>query len=106
LGKEAECDLRSFRLKVLYGFPTKKVIEAAPKLKLIAQHALGYDNIDLEAAAENKVLVTIALGEEMVKAFTAYKEDVKAGRFPLPEHCYNIPEEEFEKLLSLYKNES
>ena len=29
------------RLKVLYGFPTKKVIEAAPKLKLIAQHALG-----------------------------------------------------------------
>jgi len=46
------------------------------------------------------------LGEEMVKAFTAYKEDVKAGRFPQPEHCYNIPEEEFEKLLSLYKNES
>jgi len=42
---------------------TKRVIQAAPNLKIIAQHALGYDNVDLEAATENKVLVTIALEE-------------------------------------------
>lgn len=42
---------------------TRKVIEAAPKLKIIAQHAIGYENIDIEAATENKVLVTIALEE-------------------------------------------
>lgn len=39
------------------------------------------------------------LGEEMVEAFTRYKAEVKAGKFPQPEHCYNIPEEEFKKLL-------
>jgi D-3-phosphoglycerate dehydrogenase len=45
-------------------FPlNRRVIKAAPNLKIIAQHALGYDNIDVEAATENKVLVTIALEE-------------------------------------------
>ena len=39
------------------------------------------------------------LGEEMVEAFTKYKAEVKAGKFPQPEHCYNMPEEEFKKLL-------
>lgn len=39
------------------------------------------------------------LGKEMVAAFTRYKEDVKGGKFPAPEHCYNIPDEEFQKLL-------
>lgn len=42
---------------------SKRVIEAAPNLRIIAQHALGYDNIDLEAATENNVLVTVALEE-------------------------------------------
>jgi phosphoglycerate dehydrogenase-like enzyme len=41
----------------------RRVIEVAPNLKIIAQHGLGYNNIDLEAATENKVLVTIALEE-------------------------------------------
>ncbi len=40
------------------------------------------------------------LGKEMVEAFTKYKEEVKAGKFPTPEHCYNIREEEFQKLLT------
>ena len=39
------------------------------------------------------------LGEEMVEAFTRYIEDVKSGQFPGPEHCYNIPEVEFKKLV-------
>ncbi len=41
----------------------RRVIEAAPNLKIIAQHALGYENIDVDAATENKVLVTIAVEE-------------------------------------------
>jgi 3-methyl-2-oxobutanoate hydroxymethyltransferase len=39
------------------------------------------------------------LGQEMVEAFTKYKEEVKSGKFPQPEHFYTIPEKEFEKLL-------
>jgi len=39
------------------------------------------------------------LGKEMVKAFTKFKEEVKTGKFPGLEHCYNIPEEEFQKLI-------
>lgn len=36
----------------------REVIEAAPGLKIIANYAVGYNNIDLEAAAERKIAVT------------------------------------------------
>lgn len=39
---------------------TRRVIEAAPKLKIIARHGVGYDNVDVEAATERGVWVTIA----------------------------------------------
>ena len=42
------------------------------------------------------------LGKEMVEAFARYKSDIKAGSFPGAEECYNIPEEEFRKLLAEY----
>jgi D-3-phosphoglycerate dehydrogenase len=46
------------------GLPlTRRVIEAAPKLKIIAQHSIGYDNVDIQAATDKKVLVTIGLQE-------------------------------------------
>lgn len=38
------------------------------------------------------------LGEEMVKAFSRYKEEVKSGEFPTKDHCYTIPDEEFSKI--------
>ncbi|MCK5940481.1 MAG: D-glycerate dehydrogenase [Planctomycetes bacterium] len=37
---------------------TRAVIEAAPKLKVISQIAVGYDNIDVAAATERGVVVT------------------------------------------------
>ena len=37
---------------------TRAVIEAAPKLKVISQVAVGYDNVDVEAATERGVVVT------------------------------------------------
>lgn len=38
------------------------------------------------------------LGDEMVKAFEKYIDEVKAGKFPGKEHCYSIPDEEFERI--------
>lgn len=36
----------------------KEIIRQAPHLKIIANYAVGYNNIDLEAAAEQKIIVT------------------------------------------------
>ena len=40
------------------------------------------------------------LGQDMVEAFGKYRSDIKEGLFPGPDECYNISEEEFQKLLS------
>ena len=37
---------------------TRAVIEAAPKLKVISQVAVGYDNVDVTAATERGIVVT------------------------------------------------
>ena len=39
---------------------TKNVIDAAPKLKVIARHGVGYDNVDVNAAQERGIWVTTA----------------------------------------------
>jgi 3-methyl-2-oxobutanoate hydroxymethyltransferase len=38
------------------------------------------------------------IGEQIVQALEAFKEDVNKGAFPGPEHCYGMPEEEAQKL--------
>jgi 3-methyl-2-oxobutanoate hydroxymethyltransferase len=38
------------------------------------------------------------VGEQIVQALEAFKEDVNQGAFPGPEHCYRMPEEEVQKL--------
>lgn len=38
------------------------------------------------------------LGDEMVEAMAQYREEVKSGQFPGEEHCYNIPDREFNKI--------
>jgi len=37
------------------------------------------------------------LGEEMVEAMSQYRKEVKQGEFPAEEHCYRMPDEEYEK---------
>ena len=41
---------------------TARVLESAPRLKLIAKHGVGFDNIDLDAARAHHVIVAIAGG--------------------------------------------
>lgn len=41
---------------------TREIIEAAPKLKIIARAGVGLDNIDIKAADDNGVIVSAALG--------------------------------------------
>src|SRR5260370_26697327 len=41
---------------------TRRVLEAHPRLKVIARVGVGYDAIDVEAAAEKGVAVTITPG--------------------------------------------
>jgi D-3-phosphoglycerate dehydrogenase len=47
---------------VRQGKLTREMIEASSNLKAIAKHGVGYDTIDVQAAAEKGVPVTIALG--------------------------------------------
>ena len=39
---------------------TAEIMDAAPKLKVIAKHGVGYDNIDVEAATKRKIQVVYA----------------------------------------------
>lgn len=43
------------------------------------------------------------LGEETLRALTAYAEDVRSGRFPEPQHTYNMLEGELPRLLAALK---
>lgn len=45
-------------LTVLSDPVTERVLEACPALKIVAQYAVGYDNINLAAARRNGVMVT------------------------------------------------
>ena len=47
---------------VRQGKLTRPMIEASAKLAIIAKHGVGYDTIDLQAAADRGIPVTIALG--------------------------------------------
>jgi len=34
----------------------------------------------------------------MVEAMSQYRKEVKEGEFPAEEHCYRMPDEEYEKI--------
>src|SRR5688572_5905217 len=40
------------------GDVTRKVIQSAPQLRLIARHGIGVDAVDMDAATEHGVMVT------------------------------------------------
>lgn len=52
----ADCDALIVRTAKI----TRRIIESAPKLKVIARHGAGYDGVDIEAAKERGILVLTA----------------------------------------------
>ncbi|UZS70268.1 hydroxyacid dehydrogenase [Pseudomonas syringae] len=55
-------DVQPDAIIVRQGRLTREMIEASPRLKAVAKHGVGYDTIDIQAAAEKGVPVMIALG--------------------------------------------
>ena len=47
---------------------TRRVIESSTRLKIIARHGVGYNNVDVKAATEHGVWVTITPVEELLDA--------------------------------------
>ncbi len=66
---------------------------------LIVHDMLGM----FEAFTPKFVKKYASIGAEIVKALQAFREDLAAGRFPAPEHCYKMPEEEVRKLEDLFQ---
>ena len=89
--KIIECDGISIRTAKL----PAEVIRGAKNLKIISRHGVGYDNIDLEAAKEKNILISItatanavAVAEHVMfmllnisKRKDMYDKTVKSGRF-------------------------
>ena len=57
-----DCDAMIVRLSKV----TDKILEAAPKLKVIARHGAGYDGVDLESARRHNVIVLNAPGANSI----------------------------------------
>lgn len=58
----ADCDAMIVRTAKI----TARILDAAPKLKILARHGAGYDGVDLEAARRNGVLVCTAGGANAI----------------------------------------
>ncbi len=90
---------------------TRRIIESCPGLKVIGQHGVGLDNIDVQAATEHGVKVLnvpdgnyISVAEHVMLAVLALSRDlvnadkaVRAGNWKFRET--NIPNEVAEKVL-------
>ncbi|MGH6781770.1 MAG: NAD(P)-dependent oxidoreductase, partial [Sphingomonadaceae bacterium] len=85
-------------LIVRQGRVDEAIIAASPKLKVIAKHGVGVDNIDLHAAASRNIPViramgsnsravaehTIALALALLKEIPRLDSAVKGGEWPKP----------------------
>ena len=75
---------------------TERVLQAAPRLKVISKHGVGYENIDLEAARRREIPVALAQGAisdavadmamalllALARRVPESDRAVKAGRWP------------------------
>jgi D-3-phosphoglycerate dehydrogenase len=81
-----------------------RMIESAPHLQIIAKHGVGVDNIDVAAATDHKIPVTItpegnsdAVAEQtlammlaLARNLTRADADLKTGRFSRREHYTGV----------------
>lgn len=58
----ADCDAAIIRTAKV----TARILDAAPKLKILARHGAGYDGVDLDAARKHGVLVCTAGGSNAI----------------------------------------
>lgn len=66
------------------------------------QILLGWDMLGYFDTFKTKFVKRYAaLAEEVIKAFSEYAEEVRTGKFPAPEHTYNIEENELMKFKEL-----
>ena len=91
-------DLGIDGLMVRQGRITEEVIAASPKLKVIAKHGVGVDNVDIAAAARRNIPVlramgsnsravaehAIALAMTLIKEILPLDRAVKGGEWPKP----------------------
>ena len=91
-------ELQVDALIVRQGRVDEAIISASPRLKVIAKHGVGVDNIDLQAAASRNIPViramgsnsravaehTIALALTLLKEIPRLDGAVKAGSWPKP----------------------
>jgi len=56
IGKDADAFLVVTNVEKI----TKEVIEVLPKLRIVARHGVGYDNVDVKSASERGIYVTTA----------------------------------------------
>jgi D-3-phosphoglycerate dehydrogenase len=91
-------ELQVDALIVRQGRVDEAVIAASPRLRIIAKHGVGVDNIDLEAAAARNIPVlrgmgsnsravaehTIALALTLLKEIPRLDQAVKGGQWPKP----------------------
>ncbi len=82
-------------LLVIFAPMTRRVLEALPKLKVIVRYGIGYDNVDVDAATDNGVLLvnipdfcleevanhTIALLLALSGELFSINEGMKQGRW-------------------------
>ena len=91
-------DLGIDGIMVRQGRITEEVIAASPRLKVIAKHGVGIDNVDIAAAARLGIPVlramgsnsravaehTIALALSLIKEILPLDKAVKSGEWPKP----------------------
>jgi D-3-phosphoglycerate dehydrogenase len=91
-------DLAIDGIMVRQGRITEEVIAASPRLKVIAKHGVGIDNVDIAAAARLGIPVlramgsnsravaehTIALALSLIKEILPLDKAVKSGEWPKP----------------------
>ena len=103
--KLKDCDAISLRTSKF----TKELIESSPKLKIISRHGVGYDNVDLIAAKNKNIVLSITSNSlaatvaehvffmmlSVSRGIDIYDKNVKRGNFserknlPLSKELWN-----------------
>ena len=91
INKIQDCDALSLRTSKLGA----DLINAANKLKIISRHGVGYDNVDLEAVKQKKIILSITTNANATtvaehvffmmlsisRGVDGYDKNVKEGKF-------------------------